>query len=615
MDKKSLAEIKREREEKRKQLYKTYMVLQKKTPTEPVKEHQLREFGFSKHFIQELCGGLVSVRKTLAKDFPNYFMYDIAAPKSNATKKELLQWYLKLHNKLGRTPTKDEIKTHGGFTLHQVNNHYGGITGLEKAARADCADDFNDVSLKSLRTISKVNELRQALRKYRKFVITTAVTGCAVHEPFLNSLKALCTKEKAKLLILVCSDPAKPKDASNDYLVARELGDETVILEDSRLNSNLFLSTIKLSAKQLNPTTGLPRIGKKNGSFIYASPKMFLRYTSVRNDKNKVPHSIMTTGAVTKPEYGSDSYMSLRTDYIADHDHKLGAIFVEIQDSEISHFTQIECKNVEKGEIFLRADRYDSNGPLPKTNALAFVMGDLHSGFHCPKTKQAWTEVVGLTKPEYIAVHDGFNGVSVNGWIENDFVTKHLRSKSGLDCVESEIRIFGAELKYWADRCETLLVIPSNHNEWLERWLRKGKFITDSKNCKIGAQLFVAMCEGHNPLKYALEVLCNIKIKNIKWLGRNEDFFIEDIQINCHGDMGVNGSRGSLQGMENSYTASFSGHSHTAGILRDAWAVGTSGFLQEEYNNGPGTWTNTSGLIYPGGCRALVTSQAGKWKI
>jgi hypothetical protein len=613
MSRKSVAEMKRDREERKKQLFKTYLVLQKKHPTEPVYEHELREFGFSKHFIQELCGGLINVRKILAKTHPDLFQYDLNAPRSKATKKDLIQWYIKVHNKYGRTPTKEEIRSFGGYTLNQIGNHYGGIRPLEKAARAECADAFNDVSLKSLRTLSKVNELRQALRKYKKFVVTTAVTGCAVHQPFLDSLKALCTRENAKLLILVCSDPAKPKDASNDELVDRKLLEETIILEDSRLNSNLFLSTIKLSAKQLNPTTGLQRIGKKNGSFIYASPKIFLKYTSVRNDKNKWPHCIMTTGAITRPEYNSEMYMSQRTAYIADHDHKLGAIFVEIQDHEKYHFTQVECKNT-NGEIFFRDNRIEPSGVLSKVKARAFIMGDMHSGFSCPKTKKAWTEIIELTKPEFIAVHDGFNGISVNGWIESDFVAKYLRSKSGLDCVETELRVFMTELKYYASRCETLLVIPSNHNEWLERWLRKGKFVTDSKNACIGAKLFVAMCEGHNPLRYALEVLCGMDVKNIQWLDRNEDFYIEDIQVNCHGDMGVNGSKGSLQGMENAYPESFSGHSHTAGILRDAWAVGTSGFLQEEYNNGPGTWTNTSGLIYPGGCRALVNSLAGSWR-
>ena len=615
MSRKSLADIKKEREAKRESFYKTYLALQKKNPTEPVKEHELREFGFTKAFIQEYLGGLVVVRKHLAKLHPNLFQFNLNAPRSKATKKDLIQWYITVHNKYGRTPTKDEIRSFGGYTLHQIGNHYGGIRPLEKAARAECADAFNDVSLKSLRTLTKVNELRLALRKYKKFVVTTAVTGCAVHEPFLASLKALCTKENAKLLILVCSDPAKPKDASNDELVDRRLLSETIILEDSRINSNLFLSTIKLTAKQLNPTTGLQRIGKKNGSFIYASPKIFLKYTSVRNDKNKWPHCIMTTGAVTRPDYNSEMYMAQRTAYIADHDHKLGAIYVEVQNAEQYHFTQVECKNVEHGEIFLRNKRFDATGAMTTTAARAFIMGDMHSGFHCPKTKIAWTEVVEMTKPEFIAVHDGFNGISVNGWIEQDFVAKYLRSKSGLDCIETELRVFKAELEYWAKRCETLLVIPSNHNDWLERWLRKGKFVQDSKNALLGAQLFVAMCQGHNALRYALEVICGMKIENIQWLGRNEDFYIEDVQVNCHGDMGVNGSRGSLQGMENAYPLSFSGHSHTAGILRDAWAVGTSGFLQEEYNNGPGTWTNTSGLIYAGGCRALINSFAGKWKI
>jgi hypothetical protein len=172
---------------------------------------------------------------------------------------------------------------------------------------------------------------------------------------------------------------------------------------------------------------------------------------------------------------------------------------------------------------------------------------------------------------------------------------------------------FTKELELWASKCDELVIVPSNHNDWLEKWVRLGKYVRDSKNHYIGLQLAQAAHDGKNLIKFAVEELFKIKAKNILWLGRNDDFFIGDVQLNCHGDKGVNGSRGSLAAMETAYGSSVSGHSHTAGIIRDVWAVGTSTHLQEEYNNGASTWTNTSLLIYKNGSRCLYNAIKGKW--
>ena len=99
----------------------------------------------------------------------------------------------------------------------------------------------------------------------------------------------------------------------------------------------------RLSAKQIDPITGLGRIGQRNGTFVYASPKQRLKSSPISNIK--MPHFLMTTGAITIPDYTSANYMSNRTAYIAEYDHVMGGLIVEIGNSDEYHFRQFQCDN------------------------------------------------------------------------------------------------------------------------------------------------------------------------------------------------------------------------------------------------------------------------------
>ncbi|MFK5283800.1 hypothetical protein ACI3PL_29915, partial [Lacticaseibacillus paracasei] len=51
----------------------------------------------------------------------------------------------------------------------------------------------------------------------------------------------------------------------------------------------------------------------------------------------------MTTGACTLPKYYDNKFVSKRLSYIADHDHTIGAIIVEIENDKLFHFRQIQA--------------------------------------------------------------------------------------------------------------------------------------------------------------------------------------------------------------------------------------------------------------------------------
>lgn len=505
-----------------------------------------------------------------------------------------------------------------GYNRDKLRHYFSNLLLLKQAAKEWSEENdpgaFDHIIDSSIFTKENFDILKNNVKKYKRFVVTTAVVGCPVHDGFLDSIQTYCKKKKAMLLVLPAADPA----SAGDWNLDPDLGKESVVMGDLPLNSNLFLCSIKQSAKQIDPTTGLDRIGQRNGSFIYASPKQRLKFMPVSNVKH--PHAEMTTGAITLPRYFDikdtlhSPYMSERTAYIANHDHVMGAIIVEIVDKNMYHFRQIQADST--GAFVDLGDFYSGN-KVTKMYAEALNMGDWHSGETDPTAKKAWREVIDLVKPKKLFVHDGFNGLSINHHERDRQIRRAILAKKGLLNLESELSAFAKDLDEmtgWGS-IEQVVVVKSNHDIFLQGWLDHGEYVKDAHNYSVGVDLAKAMKDGHDPLKYGVEML-GLKNKNkVRWLSMDEDYFIAKIQCGAHGHKGPKGSRGSIAGMEKAYGQSVTGHAHGPEILRGAWQNGTSSYLKLSYNEGPSDWVHSSTLIYPNGMRQLINSFEGSWRL
>jgi hypothetical protein len=150
----------------------------------------------------------------------------------------------------------------------------------------------------------------------------------------------------------------------------------------------------------------------------------------------------------------------------------------------------------------------------------------------------------------------------------------------------------------------------------LTRWLDQAKFKYDPLNFQIGCKLADRSVDGLDALKEGLKECGKIKHwDKIRFLDRDEDYKVAGIELGAHGDKGPNGSRGSKANIENAYGRAVIGHSHTPGILRGVFQVGTSSLFQLGYNIGPSSWMHCSALVYPNGQRQLINSINGKWRI
>ena len=102
-------------------------------------------------------------------------------------------------------------------------------------------------------------------------------------------------------------------------------------------------------------------------------------------------------------------------------------------------------------------------------------------------------------------------------------------------------------------------------------------------------------------------------MKGIHFLDRNSSFNISGIQLAAHGDLGVNGAKPSLNGLEEAYGNCVIGHNHSAAIQRGVFRVGTMSKLEMGYNRGPSSWTQTNCIVYDNGQRQLVNYINGEY--
>jgi RNase P/RNase MRP subunit p30 len=128
--------------------------------------------------------------------------------KTKSVKKEkLLKEYAKLAKKLKKSPRLADL-VDAGYTKDMVGHHFQSLSRLDEEARKAYPDNFYNVTIDCLLNPKATQDLRDTVKGFKRFVITTAVTGCKVDMNFYKSIKTYCKIKDAALLILVASDPA-----------------------------------------------------------------------------------------------------------------------------------------------------------------------------------------------------------------------------------------------------------------------------------------------------------------------------------------------------------------------------------------------------------------------
>ena len=427
--------------------------------------------------------------------------------------------------------------------------------------------------------------------------------GKEVNKPFVDSIRNYAKRNNALLLVLPCEDVASRGKKADPIDLNAELNDFKVVFKDTYLNRNLCLCTLKMSAKQINPLTGLDRLTTaREASIIVASPKIFLKY--VPNMHYDIPPALMTTGAVTVNDYDNDRYMSKRTSILAENDHAYGVVIVEVEDDHIFHFRHVQAS--EDGSLTDLGIEYHPDGTISEMKDTVMVMGDSHTGYHDKELHYTTMNAAVNLNVSKIVLHDVFNGTSITHHDIGKNITRAVKAQEGrlgleLECVAVKNYIENIE-KHGME----VFIVDSNHDDMLYKYLERGGYMSDPINHKFSLKLAAQAIDGVNPLRYAIETLLGLKNNVTHWLETDRSCKFYGVEVSEHGHRGANGSRGRAQIYNNGIGNCVTAHTHSASILRNTYCVGTVGLMDMGYNKGLSSWTRTCCLIYKNGTKQLI---------
>ncbi len=518
--------------------------------------------------------------------------------------REILLAYFHGVSKTKRHLTRADMQDLG-FSRDKIRGSFTSLTELQKEFEElfpEVVEGFTEAQIQSS---EKKNQLSKDIKKFKRFVVTTAISGASKHEGFYESIKSYCKEMDALLLLL----PAELELNGIDP----DLAIEQWVLQDLDLNSNIKLSSIKINPKSAQPLTSLHRIGQRSGSMIVASPKQSLEFVAIGNEK--FPHAVMSTGAITRPMYISPKG-ERRNDYIAKHDHVIGAVIVEVVNNKEYHFRQIQADH--RGHFFDLGVKF-TGAKKKKNRPVALILGDLHCGEEDPLALNASFEMAVESETDTIVFHDVFGGISVNHHEDDNNIQRAKLAKEGKLDIYKELKNLGKRIDQFTSlkHIKRIIIPDANHHDFLSiHYLSKGKYLKDPHNFRLAHELVLAMLDGHDPIQYALEKLIGLKHpEKIHWLKPDEDCIIAGVQVGAHGHRGANGSKGSKRTIENAYLKAIHGHTHSPYIFRGVFCVGTITFLRQGFNKGPSGWAQANCFLYETGMRQLINIIKGKWRM
>ncbi|MEE8372695.1 MAG: hypothetical protein V3R87_03045 [Dehalococcoidia bacterium] len=314
-----------------------------------------------------------------------------------------------------------------------------------------------------------------------------------------------------------------------------------------------------------------------------------------------------------------------------------GAALVEVDDTGTWFVRQL---NSQDDGVIYDWDLKVEDGRVTTGNRLeAINWGDLHPTYEDPVATELALRVLDQLKPKYQLMHDLIDNRVVNP--HRPAGKKHIQSyieyQLGHRGVLDEMRLTAKYLCRFMKPFVRTVVVASNHDLWLKRWLELADFRQDKKNATYflrAASYFWQYMEDHpgkepNLTAWAMgtagvdAIHAHPTSTHYKCLRKGEsfaDFLDEDdsfliagkIECGMHGHQGANGTRGTAGGLSKFGRRANIGDKHTCGIYDGLYVAGILGKLDQGYNAGPGSWSQTQIFTYASGKRTLVTFFNGK---
>ena len=444
----------------------------------------------------------------------------------------------------------------------------------------------------------------------QRFVITSAQNNTKINTKFFKALQNYCKLNKARLIVVPSRYVLETKNLKWDEILHKYL-----VVENVTLSKKLrLLAGINLLPTLENPLNGLDYLSKGD-SLIIGHQQLQCRALAVNmTDASTI---LTTTGSITYPN-ASKTKAGLKGDF----NHSFSAIVIE-KESDIFHFRTLNADN--SGGFYDITGYYSPDTFTPNPVVDALYLGDTHAIFIDPKVKSnTFTNkesIVNVLRPKTILHGDLLDCFSVSHHHKNNFLARYGKHLSGMDNLERELQNALKLLRDTTPKFSKLVMVASNHNDHLTKFLNEAEPKHDLVNAKMYHFLMFLMLDSAktkhgltsytNPFEIWMKL--NAQDLDIEFLPRDTSYKVHGIELSLHGDVGISGMRGSPISFAKLAYKNVVGHSHTASIEKGCYTVGTSSRLKLEYNHGLSKWTHTHCVIYGNGKRQLINIVEGKW--
>lgn len=501
---------------------------------------------------------------------------------------------------------------------------------LSKSMKHAVAEGLLDPKVKVKGRVHAVKEVRWATPKagkIKRYLLTSAQNNTKLHRPFWENLKAYAGRFDAQLVVgtftydlnAYASERSTKKlpsyadtmDAWYDEGVMEHAVNERVQLAPGLM----WCGEMNILPTDVNPLSSLQSYTGRNSAIF---PHAKIEVQSVGSGKFEGTKFNYTTGAATQR-----NYIQKKAGQKAEADHAYCAELVEVDSNGNWWVRQLEADA--KG-TFHDLDVKVQEGLVTTGNRVeACTWGDIHEDRMDQKVRAATfgpDGVLDFLRPRYQFLHDLLDFGRRSHHSIKDPHERFRLHVDGIESVDEELRNSAGFLAEEAYRewCETV-VVPSNHDEHLDRWLREADYRYDPVNAVAFLELqlakYRAIAEGDDAfllLEHALRARgCP---EQVRFLRRDESFITchdreGGIENGMHFDLGINGARGSAGNIRKMGRRANGGHSHSACRTGGVMQVGTSSLLDLGYNRGPGSWSHTHGITYPNAGRTLLTLWRG----
>jgi len=439
-------------------------------------------------------------------------------------------------------------------------------------------------------------------------IITSAQNATPVNTSFWKNLLVLKEHINAQLLVI----PFRYKNPTSMFSDKKgeywdSLLDDYICEDDFDLNKNIcILGKLKTQPTAMRPLSGLEQVsGEKSAIIGHAK----LALSSIATPSNTLPKLLISTGCCTAPNY-TDS----KAGYKGEKRHSLSAIIVEVNGDLFFTREVIGC---EDGSFIDLNTEYRNGTCYTAPRASVLSTGDLHGinsdAKACNATFFAPDSMLKFFKPRYMTLDDTLDFQAASHHNRKDPVLMHQLAISGSTDILTELKNTFSLIDQMHTEDTTIVIKRSNHDEHFERWVKDTDPRTDPLNAATWCKSFLAMTNNENPYKYFAKEMMRT-YDNVVFLERDAAFVVDGVSHDGHGDLGLNGARGSLISFTKLGCPGQWGHSHSAGIADDQYQNGTNSKLRLGYNRGPSSWTHSNTIQYANGKRSLLFVINGKWR-